>query len=106
MEFLNLDYAFDQSIDTDIRLDYIFDIIDDWMLKGRFNKCDQVLNSLYERYLHMVNTEPDVMIGFLTITLAGKHKLQNRDKLAQAIHQAFVSSRGLIYADALMTGLL
>jgi hypothetical protein len=106
MEFLNLDYAFDQSIDADTRLDYIFDIVDDWMLKGRFDKCDQILDSLYQRYLHMTETDPDIMIGFLTVTIVGKPKLQNRDKLAQAVHRTFVSLRGQTYADALMVGLL
>jgi hypothetical protein len=50
MEFLNLDYAFDQVIDSDIRLDYIYDIIDDWMFKGRFDKCDKVLKFLCDCY--------------------------------------------------------
>jgi hypothetical protein len=57
-------------------LDVIYDYIDDLLLEGAYNKIDEVLETVAVKDWSNV-----LLVGFLTITLAAKLKLKNREKL-------------------------
>jgi hypothetical protein len=54
----------------------------------------------------VIEKDIDIAMGFLTVTFAGKHKLQNRDKFVNIVYNKLVNKYGQIYADTLMTGLI
>lgn len=99
-------YIFNHRADVDDRLDYIYDIIDDWMLAGKFDKCDEVLKKLQDSYLDMIEDHQDIIIGVLTITAPGKPNFKNRDGFAKAVYDKLLDQLGKDEADALTSGLL
>jgi len=99
-------YIFNPKADIDDRLDYIYDILDDWMIAGNFDKCDEVLQTIYDKHLNMTSRHLDIFMGLLTITLPSKDKLKNRASFVKAIHDKLLVQEGKEHTDALMSGLL
>ena len=57
----------------DKRLDEIYNKVDDLLLAGKFEEVDKLLS-----YIDVRNTNIDILLGWLTITLAARSKLKNR----------------------------
>lgn len=68
--------AADQGIDA--ALDHTFRTLDAWFRAGEFKRCDEVLRAVDVGAFH-----EDVLVGFLTITLAAKKHLPSRPALIE-----------------------
>ena len=59
-------------------MDHFFDLFDDLLLEGRFEKIDNILLSLETDTL-----SSEVLVGLLSITLAAKEELKHREKFVE-----------------------
>ena len=80
---------------TDSALDMIFDQVDDLQRSGEFTVVDKLL-----RYINIDDTPRDLLIGYLTITLCAKHKLEFRSEFFDNVERSFnekgINEKGLL----------
>jgi len=98
-------YIFNMNADIDDRLDYIYNTIDDWMKQGKYDKCDKVLEEIYNNHMDMINKHSEIVIAFLFVTVSEKDKIKNRDKFAKEVYNRLLT-QGKKIADDLTAGLL
>jgi hypothetical protein len=60
---------------TDTQIDHIYDVIDELLLRGKFDHVDTLLYSVSS------SLNLDLILAYLTITVTAKDKLQNRARL-------------------------
>ena len=77
---------------SDHELDLVYDLIDELLLVGKFETVDHIL-----RLIHPLDLPIDLVLGYLTVTLAAKSKLPWRKVL-------FAKCKTL-YAQDLIQGL-
>jgi hypothetical protein len=66
----------------DAKLDIIYNVIDNLLLKGRFDLVDLQL-----RRMDVENANTDILLGYLTITFAAKSKLPSRPAFFERAEQ-------------------
>jgi len=65
-----------KSKTIDSKLDKLHDSIDSFFKRGSFSTVDIIIE-----YLAMRETDTDLLLGYLTVTLPAKSSLNNRAKL-------------------------
>jgi hypothetical protein len=63
----------------DAEIDEIFDIIDELLLQGNYEAVNLMLKHLD------LTIDLDLLLGYLTITLAAKTKLQDRQRVVKVV---------------------
>jgi len=77
-----LDQVYLNTDQRDLCMDLIFDHINDLLLQGDFETCDEILEQL-----EIDKLSPCLMISFLTITVAARSKLKERNNLFHLMQQ-------------------
>lgn len=65
---------------TDKELDEIFDAVDMLMTRGHWNFLDEILQNLTPK---IWRSDVDKLVGYATITLAGKSNLPSRPRFIE-----------------------
>jgi hypothetical protein len=88
----------EQKIDQ--ALDEVFERIDGLLSASRFEECDRLLDQVDVNRLNS-----HLLVGFLTITAAARHKLTARERLYTRVAQALRRLKGEQYAAQLLSRL-
>jgi hypothetical protein len=75
-------YAFVAAKDDERAVELVFDTIDDLLLEGRFQVCDDTL-----RAVDVERLNPTLLLALLSITLAAKDRLHGREALLKRIER-------------------
>ena len=65
---------------THKEIDEVFNLIDDLLLRGKFEEVDSILDSV-----DILNTDLDILLAYLTTTLAAKDILKSREKFLEKV---------------------
>lgn len=65
---------------THKEIDEVFNLIDDLLLRGKFEEVDSILDSV-----DILNTDLDILLTYLTTTLAAKDILKSREKFLEKV---------------------
>jgi hypothetical protein len=87
-----------KKMNTNQKLDWIFDWTDSLMREGRFGEIDRVLETMMPEY-----HEIDELLGWLTATLPAKSKLPSRKQFYSDVEGA-LKAKGL-WEPGLLKGL-
>lgn len=87
-------------MNVNVQLDKLFTRIDDWLLEGSFNKVDQELASV-----NVFELDPAIVVGYLALTAAAKHKLKNRLSFWYQAKHFFVITVGPGRTEKILKGL-
>ena len=93
-------YRLDQSGRIDAAIDLIFDRVDTLLCGGDFEECDLLL-----RAVEVDRLSVDLMVAFLSITLAARDRLRERARFYSRVKQQIESERGVQVTDSLLKGL-
>ena len=86
--------------DIDKATDFIFEEFDDLFWAGEFQECDEILASI-----NLETLDPTLSMAFLTITLAAKSKLLQRQAFYDKVEEIFLAQRGEEKTKRLLGGL-
>lgn len=100
VECLDTIYEFTRRGAEEALLDFIYDRLDNLLLAGDFDTCDAILTEVNVARLDSVG-----MIGFLTITLPARQRLDAREGLVTRIRDALLQKRPGHEVDGLLQGL-
>ena len=88
-DFLDQVYRLGAAGDLQTATDKIFDNIDGLLVSRSFEMCDRILRHV------MVDRLPTALMrSFLTITVAAKDKLKEREGFVRRVEKAMISKRG------------
>lgn len=87
-------------LDTDEKIDRIYDKIDRLLYEGKFDVVDKILGNVTTKYLNS-----DFLITFLTVTLPAKSKLLNRPRLYHHTSYYILCCYGNDYKNKVLDGL-
>jgi hypothetical protein len=96
--FLKRANRLDAKGHTDKALDLVYDQVDELMWNGSFQKLDSILASV-----HAADYSADLLLGILTATFPGHHRLPVRKKLYEETERV-LRERGE-YEEGLLVGL-
>lgn len=81
---------FNESLEVQSRLDYIFEIIDEKLSQEKFNYVNQILAILKEEFVVDLVDNLAIGIGFLTVTMyVDDDKVPNRESLGELMVKKF-----------------
>ena len=89
-----------EQIYADQKLDILYLWIDTLLLAGRFEEVDRILAAVDVERLRTA-----VLLGYLTITFAAKHMLDNRDAFYERVRKRVVETEPAKDVPGLLGGL-
>ena len=87
-DWLETIYSLVADRKVDDAIDVVLDNIDDMLLAGEFGQCDRALSAV-----DLDRLDTNLMVCFMSVTLAAKRHLQNRAAFVDAVERKLEDTR-------------